>query len=263
MAGMNVPELARKLNLLVETGIFADRAALAKMFDRSEITLRGWANGGSGTPPDTVPQKNVSTLIGLYEKALPNLSYTDVCSVLAGPASDLENLLKPGSERSLKELIAREADKSSASLFIDDQTSMGLVRRAARSQPAPQFKVKREQPFRLEFATASRASFVIAIQCAPGGWAVVSSSLDRSIGRVHVLGADPDGSLPFMIEDNELGQHIFVMAQAARAFPAELHLAEQDGVPLDRTLLAHFIRHFEAQDRSSRRLFAVDIEMTK
>lgn len=263
MAGFSVPELRRKLNLLVETGHFADRAAIARAFGLSEITLRGWANGSSGTPPDTVPQKNVAALVDLYARALPDLSSGAIRRVLAGPASDLENLLRGGSDCSLKDLIAREADTSSAVLFFDNPNSMGLVRRATSNQPEPQFTVKIGQAFRLEFVTTSLAGFVIALQAAPSGWAVVSSSLDRKTGRIHVLGADTDGSLPFMIEDNEIGRHVFVAAQAARAFPAELHLAGQDGVPLDRTLLAHFIRHFEAQDRSSRRLLAIDIEVTR
>lgn len=263
MAGFSVPELRRKLNLLVETGHFPDRTAIAGAFGLSEVTLRGWANGSSGTPHDTVPRKNAAALIDLYARALPDLPKDQIQELISGPADDLEVLLKAGSANSLKELIAIEADKSNAAIFYDNPNSMGLVRRAGSAQPAPQFTVKLGQAFRLEFKTTSRAGFLIALQSAPSGWAVVSSSLDRKQNRIHIFGVEADGSLPFMVEDNEVGRHVFVVAQAARAFPAELHLSEQDGVPLDRVLLAHFIRHFEGQDKSSRRLMAAEIEITK
>ena len=66
-----------------------------------------------------------------------------------------------------------------------------------------------------------------------------------------------------MCEDNEIGVHLFAAAQAPRPFPPELFAAARDGAALDRTLLAHFVRSFEAQDETARRLFAFDLEIVR
>ena len=260
MAGLSVPELRRKLQLLVETGHFENRAAIAKALRRSEITLRGWANGSSGAPPDIVPQQNAQNFVDLYAQALPGVSKSGIRGLLLGPADDLENLLRAAPDRSLRDLIAREADVQSAALFLDESGAFSLARRASRARSEPQYRVEIGQAFRVEFPTRSRGGFVLALQAAPGGWGVVPSALDRKAGRIHLPGADEDGALSFLIEDNERGRHLFIAAQAHTAFPSALLLAARDGIPLDRTLLAHFQRHFEAQDRSARRLFAVEIE---
>ncbi|RAP43221.1 hypothetical protein BYZ73_00480 [Rhodovulum viride] len=263
MIGLSVPELRRKLQLLVETGQFASRAEIAAALGRSEITLRGWVNGSSGTPPDTVPSRTEKAFRGLYARALPDLSEDRVRELLLGPADDLENLLRAAPDRSLRDLLVREADRASAALFLDESGSLSLVRRARREKGTPQFHVEIGQAFRIEFSTRSRAVFALALQAAPGGWGVVPCTFDRDRLRIHLPGAEENGEVSFLIEDNEIGRHLFIAAQAPSAFPAELLLAGRDGIPPDRTLLAHFQRHFEAQEKSARRLFAVEIEFTE
>jgi hypothetical protein len=86
---------------------------------------------------------------------------------------------------------------------------------------------------------------------------------DGKAMRLHLPGTGDDGDLASMREETEPGTHRFVAAQAGRPFPAELSAAGHDGVSLDRTLLAHIARTFEAQESSSRRLFALDLQIVR
>ncbi|WP_299971483.1 hypothetical protein [uncultured Roseobacter sp.] len=261
MAGLYVPELARKLKLLVREGHYPDLKAIAAALGRSWITVKGWGNDGRDTPPNTVPLKNVDALISVFHKSLPHKSPEQLRHLLTGPADDLEALLSPGDGFTLAALINQEAVTGSAQLFTKPHpSSRGFVRRAGTPADAPEFRVHLGQPFRLEFATRSRASFCLALQKSPAGWAALACSLDREHRRIHLLAAEEDGSLPFMIEDQDAGAHMFVVAQAAEVFPRALYLAGRDGVPLHQALLKAFKDHFESQSRSTRKLMSVEIE---
>jgi len=65
-----------------------------------------------------------------------------------------------------------------------------------------------------------------------------------------------------MSEDDLTGRHRFVVAVHPRPFPAEFAAAGRDGATLDQRLLAHLRRHIEAQPKSSRRLMALDVDVT-
>lgn len=258
MAGLIVPELSRKLELLIDHGHFNSRAAIARSLGRSSVTLRGWANGGSGAPPNTVTRPNAKAFVGLFAAALPDLSKDQIRQLVDGPADDLEAALSSDSNRSLKYLIDRHADWNACTLHLA-RSEFGLVR-VVREEKVAQYRIALAKPFRLEFSTRSRAGFVVALQSAPGGWGVVPSYLDRRRKCVDLPGGNLNQEFGLITEENEIGNHVFVAAQASRPFPAAFKSAADDGISLDRTLLSHFLRHFEDQDKSTRRLFAVSIE---
>lgn len=263
MGGMNVPQLRRKLSLLVQYGHYESMNALAAAMNRSPITLKGWANGGSGTPAETVPQRNISALINAFARALPDLADDHIRRLLEGPADDLESFLQTSPKDGLKDLIASEADMASARIFLDESGALSLVRRARRVPPAPRYRVQLGQAFRIEVPTKSRAGFVLGLQAAPGGWGVVPATLEREAGLIHLPGPEElegaHATLSYLVEENEIGSHLFIAAQSPKPFPDELLRAGRDGIPLDRTLLTRFQQHFEAQSRKYRRLFAVEI----
>lgn len=259
MAGQSVPELRRKLHLLIERGLFADMDAIATAIGRSPVTLRGWANGGSGSEPNTVPAKNVVSLVTLYQQALPNWSLDEIVRLLEGPADDLENAMSVPSASRMHDLLRKEASWNAATLIHDEQ-ELSLIRRFNPEKPIPHYVVRLGMAFRLEFATRSRAGFMIGLQSAPSGWGIVPASHDRQHACIHFPGTDERGDIGMMVEQSDTGRHMFIAAQAARPFPRQLVEAGDDSIALDRNLLAHFQRHFLQQDRSTRRLFAVEIE---
>lgn len=255
-----MPQLGRKLRILVAYGHAEDMSDLAKKIGgRNPGTLRWWQSEGGGRAANTVPARAFSDLLKVFGAALPDQTPEQVRQLVLGPADDLERLLAPIEAASFRALIEREADRSSGTLYRED--GLALIRAHGVQAQPPQACIRRGEPFRIAFSTRLRGGFVAAFQAAPGGWGSVPSVLVRGQGCIHLPDLLAHGSPGFMSEDNEIGRHLFVAAQAARPFPPELEAAARDGVPLDRTLLAHIVRAFEAQDRSTRRIFALDVEV--
>lgn len=246
--------------MLVAYGHAEDMTELAgKIGGRSPETLRWWQSEGGGRAANTVPERAFRDLLKVFGAALAGQTSEQVRRLVLGPADDLEHLFAPQTALSFRALIDREADWLSGTLYRED--GLALIRtHGAQGQP-PQARIRRGEPFRVAFMTRLRGGFVTAFQAAPGGWGYVPSALVRATRCIHLPDLMADGSPGFMSEDNEIGRHLFVAAQAARPFPTELAAAARDGLPLDRTLLAHIVRAFEAQDHSTRRLFALDVEV--
>lgn len=262
MSGVPVTQLGRKLRMLVTHGFAADMTDLAgKIGGRSPETLRWWQSEGGGRAANTVPDRAFADLLKVFGDALPSQTPDQLRRLVLGPADDLEHLLAPQTALSFRALIEREADRQSGTLYRED--GLGLIKTHGGPTSPPQARVRRGEPFRIEFATRLRGGFIAAFQAAPGGWGSVPSVLVRGKGVIHLPDTLLDGSPGFMSEDNEIGRHLFIAAQAARPFPPELEAAARDGLPLDRMLLAHIVRAFEAQDRYTRRLFALDIDVVK
>lgn len=260
MKGVFVPELRRKLDLLIETGCFADRAELHHVLGRNETTVRGWINGGSGQPPDTIPQKAFGNVLQAFAIALPLYSNERIRDLLCGPLNDLEQTLTPASELSLSALIVREANTSSITLITEERGALGIARRAKRYEPAPQHTLSLGQWFRMEIGTRSRATCVLALQNAPSGWVIQPSMLDRDRLLIHVPGPDEKDETGYLTEENEIGRHQFIVAQCPLAFPAALLSAAHDGIILERGLVGQFADHYQSQPKTERRLFAVEVE---
>ena len=262
MSGLIVPQLGRKLRLLVDYGRYESLKALAASLGRSDITLRGWVNGASGTPPDRIPPEHVARFLSLYAAALPSLSEPMLRNMVLGPAEDLEALLAAAATPSLRDLIAREADTGSESFFLAENT-LSLTRTRDERNRSAKWRARLGADFRIEFATKSRAGFVTALQSAPSGWGAVPCAFDRAYSRIHLPGPDEAGRTGWLYENTATGRHLFVAMQGAKPFPPEIAAALRDHVPLDRTILAHVMRNWRDQNQRSRRLFALEVEIER
>lgn len=261
MPGQSVPELSRKLRLLVEAGAFDNQTEVAAALGRSPITVRGWANGASGGPPDTVPLRNMPELTNLLRAALPSLPESELMRLLTGPADDLELALARTSKGSFIEMLHREADWQATEIIVENET-MRLVRRVGgpKNENAPQVRIG--QPFRIEVTTKSRAAFVVGLQSAPSGWGPVPALFDRASKRINLPGQDDCNQLGLMEEPSETGDHLFVTMQASRPFPRVFDRLAEDQIAVDRALLKMLQSHFLEQDKSTRRVFAQYITFT-
>lgn len=259
--GLKVPELERKLQMLIGHGLAADKEDLAeKLGGLRPNTLKWWKNGDAARAPETVSAPAVPKLLDIIQQALPDLTLQQVRQVLLGPADDLKLLLAGPPAPTIAPLIEREADFAAGRLITED---LLLVRRRDRSPQGAEHRTALGQGFRIEFATTSRAGFAVALQSGPGGWGMVPCAVDAPQRRLLLPGLDEDGQPDWMVEENEAGRHRFIAAQGNRAFPPELSAALADRLTLDRTLIAHFLRSFEAQDKFTRRLFALDVDILR
>lgn len=111
MAGFSVPQLLRKLGMLVQGGHFGHMNDVAADLKRGPVTVRGWGSGGGGGPPDSVPHSVLPQLVDLFTRALPDLPADEVRRLLSSPAEDLQSALGAATIPSLRDLIAHEADR--------------------------------------------------------------------------------------------------------------------------------------------------------
>lgn len=262
MSGVPVPQLGRKLRLLVTHGFAADMSDLAgKIGGRSPETLRWWQSEGGGRDANTVPERAFPDLLKVFGDALSGQTPEQVRRLVLGPADDLEHLLAPQTALSFRALIEREADKSSGTVFGEDGRLLSLIKTNRPISHPAQARVMLGELFRIEFATRSRGGFVVAFQGAPGGWWVLPCSLDIPTRRIFLPDRDEEKTPFLMREDLDAGRHLFVAVQADRPFPSELHTAAQDGVLLDRGLLSHFMQDLETRPKTARKLFALDVDI--
>lgn len=83
MSSLTIPDLKRKLDLLIAFGPRKTWAELAVPFGRAPKTLRWWADGDGSRAPGTIPHEHVETLQILLREALPESdSTTDVRQLL-------------------------------------------------------------------------------------------------------------------------------------------------------------------------------------
>ena len=262
MSGVPVPQLGRKLRMLVTHGFAADMTDLAgKIGGRSPETLRWWQSEGGGREANTVPAQAFSDLLKVFGDVLSGQTPEQIRRLVLGPADDLERLLAPQTALSFRALIEREADKTSGTVFGEDGRLLSLIKTNKPLARPAQARVMLGALFRIEFATRSRGGFVVAFQGAPGGWWVLPCSLDIPKRRIFLPDCDEEKTPFHMREDLDAGCHLFVAVQADRPFPSDLHAAAQDGVLLDRALLSHFLRDLEARPKTARKLFALDVEI--
>ena len=262
MAGPVIPQLGEKLRMLVACGAYPDMEGISVALARSPNTLRWWVSGDAARAPGTVSRAALPKLLAAFAKALPDLTTDEVRRALFGPAGDVETLLATTHLPSLSALIAREADRSSGTLFVRD-SALSMVRTRAAAVPASTYQVTLEQDFRIEFASRSRGRYVAAFQSDLRGWGIVPVAVHPKTRHLLLPGLDGEGEPEWMFEETETGRHTFVVLQVNRPLPAELSMASRDRLSLDRSLIAHVVRNFEAQDRSTRRLFALDVDVIK
>jgi hypothetical protein len=142
MTGLIVPQLSRKLHLLITYGHHPSLEAVAKALGRSPITLRGWVHGGSGTVPDRVPPQLASRFVDLYRQALPGLTPEQIRALLLGPADDLEALFAAKAAPSFMNLVEREADWTSGTVCLDEGGSFSLVQTNKGRRRAPACRIE-------------------------------------------------------------------------------------------------------------------------
>ncbi|WP_299961511.1 hypothetical protein [uncultured Roseobacter sp.] len=260
MAKTYVPELAKKIDLLIKYGLYKNRVAIAAKLKCSTETIKWWIYGDKAREPGCVSGSGMRRVHDLFAAALPDLSRPKVEQLMLGPADDIERLLAPLQADSLIALVRKEAVTTATTLFDERGGSLGLVETTKARKPAPHYTVKKSKLFRLAFKTHLRGAFTIAFQKSPGGWGIVPSDAEKAV--LHVPGRDEEGELAVMCEHNEVGRHTFIIAQSTKPFPEQLIAAQADGVQLDRILLGHFAADYRVRPKTTKSLFSVNIEIT-
>lgn len=260
MPPQRIPQLKRKLDLLMAFGPYADRAALAARIGSRPKTLYWWETGAPGRDPEMVSASGMPKLIDAAAAAFRCLPRDQVLRLLLGPAEDFERYLATEAAPSLRRLLENEADRRKGRIFLQDGSALSLIRTNRPEARPAQAKLRLGQYFRIEFATRHRGTFLLALQASPAGWWIVPSDTDGK-GRIHVPGLAEGGTPYLMVEETDAGFHTFVAIQATRAFPGDVLAAAKDGSMLDRAVIAHLVRDLAAQSKANRLILALDLEI--
>lgn len=259
MSRLHVPSLARKLRMLVTYGYAADMRAVAQALGRAPDTMRGWTGGDMRREPDVVPAAVVPDLLALFQSALEIDGEQHMRVLLQGPPEDLESLFGANAAPSLLKLIEHEADRNAGQLFEIADNALSLIQVHRPNREAAAYELSLGRLFRIEFTTRHRGTFTIGFQSAPGGWGFVPVSASPKDRCLHLPGVE-DGAPALMREETDPGHHLFVAVQSTKPFPPVLLAAARDSAGFDRALIAHFLRHYDGLPKSSRALFAIDVE---
>ena len=187
MARWYVPDLARKLDLLVAYGHLPSKEAVAQAIGRSAGTIRGWIGGDKRVEPETVTDSAVPAVLAVFRDALGEIEERELRRLLEGLPEDLEELFAANAAPSLRALIDREANWSVGTVIREDG-SRSLIRDRRKAPEPAEHRVALGQPFRIEFRAKIRRGFVVALQDAPGMWACAPVEFDRANGVVHLPG---------------------------------------------------------------------------
>lgn len=262
MTGLRIPQLQRKLDLLVSYARLSGRDAVAAHLNRSTVTIRGWINGNSGTPPETVPAANIPALLALFHAALPGASEAESRALLLGPADELERRFRSPAPVSLHDLVAAEAVTDRGTLFTEDG-SLSIVRIRTEPQGAAAYHLRLGQFFRIEFRAHSRAGHITALQATPSGWAFVPASCAAGSDIIHLPGPGDDGETGWMVEDTDPGRHRFIALHTARPIFGAIAGAARDGGYLDHALIAHLAHIYREQPDDARRIYALSVDLKR
>lgn len=258
MSSLRVPDLLKKLNLLIEYSEYSNLAEIADHLDKKLETVRSWTKGAG---LDVVPSHRRDAFIDLFAAQLPMLSRDQLIETLQSPRVHLEQAFITQKMPSLRALIEAQARFDRGKLVLAPN-GLDLVE-IRRDQAATELRVPLGQYFRLEFETPHHGSQVIGLQHAPQGWAVLAASFDATRKTIHLPSLEADGSPNFMRERNDLGVNRFIAIQTLHPLPAVLHAALADRVVLNRFDLASLAEHLGSLGKTTRAIFALDIEFVQ
>lgn len=263
--GLPVTQLAEKLELLVTHGAQENMDAIARALDKKRSTIRWWASREHPQGRGLVSKSGVDPLIDLFAQALPDLERSHVRALLCGPIDDLETYFRAGSIAVLTRVIKDHADTSSGRLIPEDQEprEMGVIETNKKTRYALQHRVPLETYFRIEFPTRAVGRYAYGLLNCDHKWQFIECWLNDTGTCIHLPDLDENGKLAMIRVLVTPIPHRFVAIQTNKPMPAEVLAASQENTTLDRPILSQIARFYEAQPKSTRRLFAMDVDIGK
>jgi len=263
MSTVMIPDLKRKLDLLMAFGPRKDWAALAVPFGRSLKTLRWWADGDDSRNPGTLPDDHVQTMLTLVREALPAGCDDDARRLLFGDFRFFEQAMRAQhlAAVSLPTIIEQEGRLDRGRLHR--APDINLVERIGAKAEVP--VVELGQPFCLEFP-CDVAGHALVLQHVQQTWAAVALSDADAIVRVRpgqyfVPTRHADGTAAFMVEDCDVGLHRFVALITPNPYPAGIVVAAKQASVFDLVTLNALAEHYLQQAKAQRSIDVIALRV--
>lgn len=265
MSTVSIPDLKRKLDLLMAFGPRKDWAALAVPFGRSPKTLRWWADGDDSRNPGTLPYDHVEMMLTLVREALPagDNGDDDARRLLFGDFRSFEQAMRAQhlAAVSLPTIIEQEGRFDRGRLHR--APDINLVERIGAKAEVP--VVALGQPFCLEFP-CDVAGHALVLQHVQQTWATVAFSDTNATMRVrrgsyYLPARQADGTATVMVEDRDVGLHRFVALITPKPYPASIVVAAQQASVFDLAILNALAQHYLQQAKAQRSIDVITLRV--
>lgn len=217
-----VPELQKKLGLLVRYGYFDSFDAVAAALGRKAKTVRWWGHGDAARGGGRIPADRYEQVMALFRDCLlPDVPESLVDEIVLGPASEMEEQLGPSDPKSIRDFIRSEGVAGAGRLFVGKENEIGLVE-TDQDRPAIKFRVPLDAWFRIVVEKDLRRRTILALQLTPSACGIVGHAVDPGTGHVLVPGLMEDGSLAWMRERRDNGLNRFAVIGLNKLLPADI-----------------------------------------
>ena len=256
-----VPELQKKLGLLVRYGYFESFEAIAAALGRKPKTVRRWAHGDGTRDAGRIPADSHERVIRLLTGCLvPDVPEHRALEIVLGPASLMAEQLGAGVPRSIRDFVAAEGDAGACRLFAAEEGEIGLIE-TDQERPRARFRVELDGWFRIVVGKDLRRRNIVALQLTSSTSGFVPHALEPATGHVLLPGLKEDGGLAYMRERRDNGVSRFAVIGIGRPWPADI---PADGTrPLSEALLDRLGHVYGQQPPEEREIHVATVDIRK
>lgn len=256
-----VPELQQKLGLLVRYGCFPSFEAIAAELGRKPKTVRWWGHGDAARDGGRVPADRYEQVLGLLTGCLVrHVPEHRAREIALGPASAMEEQLRAGDPRSIRDFIEREGNTHTGRLLVAGVGEIGLIE-TDQERPRARFRVELDGWFRIVVGKDLRRRNIVALQLTSSTSGFVPHALEPATGHVLLPGLKEDGGLAYMRERRDNGVSRFAVIGIGRPWPADI---PADGTrPLSEALLDRLGHVYGQQPPEEREIHVATVDIRK
>lgn len=256
-----MPELQKKFGLLVRYGCFESFDAIAAALGRKPKTVRWWGHGDAARDGGRVPADRYERVLGLLMECLArHVPEHRAREIALGPASLMEEQLRAGDPRSIRDFIEREGNTDAGRLLVAGAGEIGLIE-TDQDRPAARFQVPLDSWFRIVIAKDLRRRSIVALQLASSVSGIVPYTVEAGTGHVLLPGLKADGRVAYMRERRDNGVNRFAVVAVGRPLPAGISSSDEQAP--GEALLDKLGSFYAQQPRHEREIHLVTVDICK
>lgn len=256
-----MPELQKKFGLLVRYGCFESFDAIAAALGRKPKTVRWWGHGDAARDGGRVPANRYERVLGLLMECLVrHVPEHRAREIALGSASGMEEQLRVGDPRSIRDFIEREGNTSAGQVIIREIQDCGLVE-TDEERPAVRCQVPLDSWFRIVIANDIRRRSIVALQLTSSVCGIVPHTVEAGTGHVLLPGLTADGRVAHMRERRDNGVNRFAVIVVSRPLPTDIPSC--GGQALTEALQDKLGSFYAQQPRHEREIHLVTVDIRK
>ena len=265
---MEVEGLGRKLRILADNAYNRSWNELADAFERRRSTVYGWGSNTTVNGKAIIPDESFFVLLALLQEHLPQIQNEAEAEQLAlGHFEAFQQAFDKQGEQFWNQIIEAEAIRDSGKLIpkTDLETEgTGLVQSDKNAKkPNPQTSIAVGEWFRLTFTGKNKTGHAFCLQQAGLQWGGLTAEFKSKTNIICVPGFHANGNTAHICEQDQSGQHKFILIQTPAPPPLEFQRYVEDRIELDGTILRLLAGFYTSQPKSQRAIHLFEVEVTQ